>query len=31
MSTIGEIYRVTTFGESHSVSVGCVVDGFPSN
>lgn len=31
MSTFGQKYRVTTFGESHSKGVGCVIDGFPSN
>ena len=29
-STIGRFFRVTTFGESHGVSVGAVVDGCPS-
>lgn len=29
MSTIGRVFRVTTFGESHGVSVGCIVDGVP--
>ncbi|HEY3592854.1 MAG TPA: chorismate synthase [Polyangiaceae bacterium] len=28
-STLGRIFRVTTFGESHGVAVGCVVDGCP--
>lgn len=27
MNTFGDWFRVTTFGESHGVSVGCVVDG----
>jgi chorismate synthase len=31
MSTFGDKYRVTTFGESHSLGVGVVVDGFPHN
>lgn len=31
MSTFGTIFKVTTFGESHSKTVGCVIDGFPSN
>ena len=26
----GTIFRVTTFGESHGVAIGCVVDGCPS-
>ena len=30
MNTIGEIFRLTTFGESHGVSVGGVIDGFPA-
>ncbi|EAR95503.1 chorismate synthase (macronuclear) [Tetrahymena thermophila SB210] len=30
MSTFGRIYRVSTFGESHSPAVGCTVEGFPS-
>ena len=29
-STLGQLFRVTTFGESHGVSVGAVVDGCPS-
>ncbi len=28
-SSIGELFRVTTFGESHGPSLGCVVDGCP--
>ena len=28
-STIGEMFRVTTFGESHGPALGCVVDGCP--
>ena len=30
MNTIGEIFRLTTFGESHGVAVGGVIDGCPS-
>lgn len=30
MNTIGDIFRVTTFGESHGVAVGGVIDGCPS-
>ncbi len=30
MSTIGTLFRVTTFGESHGVAVGCVLDGVPA-
>lgn len=29
MSTFGTLFRVTTFGESHGKSVGCIVDGCP--
>lgn len=29
MSTFGKIFRVTTYGESHCKSVGCIVDGCP--
>ncbi|CAD6500187.1 BgTH12-04290 [Blumeria graminis f. sp. triticale] len=29
MSTFGTIFRVTTYGESHCPSVGCIVDGVP--
>ena len=28
-STSGRLFRVTTFGESHGVAIGCVVDGCP--
>lgn len=27
----GEIFRVTTFGESHGAAIGCVIDGVPPN
>ncbi len=30
MNTIGEIFRLTTFGESHGAGVGGVVDGMPA-
>lgn len=30
-STIGTVFRVTTFGESHGVAIGAVVDGCPAN
>ncbi len=30
-NTFGHLFRVTTFGESHGVAIGCVVDGCPSN
>ncbi|KAI9885417.1 MAG: bifunctional chorismate synthase/riboflavin reductase [NAD(P)H] aro2 [Watsoniomyces obsoletus] len=29
MSTFGHHFRVTTYGESHCLSVGCIVDGCP--
>ena len=29
-STFGNLFRVTTFGESHGVAMGCIVDGCPS-
>ncbi|MBI4994046.1 chorismate synthase [Candidatus Peregrinibacteria bacterium] len=28
-NTIGQIFRVTTFGESHGIALGCVIDGCP--
>jgi chorismate synthase len=31
MNTIGRLFRVTSWGESHGNAVGCVVDGCPSN
>ncbi|MBQ0081869.1 MAG: chorismate synthase, partial [bacterium] len=30
MNTIGDRLRLTTFGESHGVAIGGVLDGFPS-
>ena len=29
-NTFGKLFRVTTFGESHGVAVGCVIDGCPA-
>lgn len=29
MSTYGKLFKVTTYGESHCKSVGCIVDGVP--
>ena len=29
MSSFGQIYRVTTYGESHCPSVGAIIDGCP--
>ncbi|MEX0941304.1 MAG: chorismate synthase [Pseudomonadales bacterium] len=28
-STIGEMFRITTFGESHGLALGCIIDGCP--
>lgn len=28
-STIGEMFRITTFGESHGPALGCIIDGCP--
>jgi chorismate synthase len=28
-NTIGELFRVTTFGESHGLALGAIVDGVP--
>ncbi|WP_413111933.1 chorismate synthase [Thaumasiovibrio sp. DFM-14] len=28
-NSIGDLFRVTTFGESHGVALGCIVDGCP--
>ena len=30
-NSFGHLFRVTTFGESHGVALGCVVDGCPPN
>ncbi|MEF2643425.1 MAG: chorismate synthase, partial [Paramuribaculum sp.] len=30
MNTFGEIYRLTTFGESHGPAIGGVIDGMPA-
>ena len=29
-NTFGRVFRVTTFGESHNVAVGVIVDGVPA-
>ncbi len=29
-NTFGEIFKVTTFGESHGEALGCIIDGFPA-
>src|SRR3954466_16279020 len=28
-NSFGHLFRVTTFGESHGIAIGCVVDGCP--
>ncbi|TDQ56965.1 chorismate synthase [Mesocricetibacter intestinalis] len=28
-NSIGQLFRVTTFGESHGIGLGCIVDGIP--
>ena len=28
-NTIGKIFSVTTFGESHGEALGCIIDGCP--
>ncbi len=30
MNSIGKIYRLTTFGESHGIGIGGIIDGFPA-
>ena len=30
-STIGKLFTLTTFGESHGVAIGGIIDGFPAN
>lgn len=30
MNTFGNLYRITTFGESHGAGIGGVIDGFPA-
>ena len=30
MNSFGQLLRLTTFGESHGVAIGGVVDGFPA-
>ena len=30
-NTFGNLFRITTFGESHGPVIGCVIDGCPSN
>ncbi|MFH0875260.1 MAG: chorismate synthase [archaeon] len=28
-NSIGELFKVTTFGESHGIAIGCIIDGCP--
>ncbi|MDP8169721.1 chorismate synthase [Pasteurella skyensis] len=30
-NSIGKLFKVTTFGESHGIALGCIVDGIPPN
>ena len=30
-NSLGQIFKVTTWGESHGTAIGCVVEGVPSN
>ncbi len=30
-NTFGQLFTVTTFGESHGVGLGCIIDGCPPN
>jgi len=30
-STIGQLFRLTNFGESHGAAIGCIIDGCPPN
>lgn len=30
-NSFGELFRITTFGESHGSALGCVIDGMPGN
>lgn len=30
-NTFGQLFKITTFGESHGLAVGCVIDGMPPN
>ena len=30
-NTFGELFKVTTYGESHGKALGCIIDGCPPN
>ncbi|MES2529061.1 MAG: chorismate synthase [Bdellovibrionota bacterium] len=30
-NSFGELFRITTFGESHGTALGCIIDGMPGN
>ncbi|AAP96098.1 chorismate synthase [[Haemophilus] ducreyi] len=30
-NSIGQLFKVTTFGESHGLALGCIIDGLPPN
>ena len=30
-NTFGKLFRFTTWGESHGLAIGCIVDGCPPN
>lgn len=30
-NSFGELFRITTFGESHGAALGCIIDGIPGN
>ena len=30
MNSFGHIFRFSTFGESHGIAIGCIIDGFPA-
>ena len=30
-SSIGKVFKVTTWGESHGTAIGCVIEGVPPN
>jgi chorismate synthase len=30
-NSFGQLFRITTFGESHGIAIGVIIDGCPSN